>query len=109
MTQLVQAEVLPGANSDLTAARTTFARLGAAPALARADAIASRKSNTGELSLRELEIVCLVAQGLTDKEVAARLFISPRTVDGHMRRMFAKLDVPSRTAMAALAVRHGWI
>lgn len=56
---------------------------------------------------RELEVVRLVARGLTDKEVAAQLFISPRTVDNHLRNVFAKLDISSRAALASYAARRG--
>jgi DNA-binding CsgD family transcriptional regulator len=47
------------------------------------------------LSGRELEIVRLVSQGLTDRQIAAELRISPRTVDGHLRRIFGKVGVTS--------------
>jgi DNA-binding NarL/FixJ family response regulator len=44
----------------------------------------------------------LVAQGLSNREVAAHLFVSPRTVEFHLRQVFAKLHVTSRTELAAL-------
>lgn len=112
MTQLVRAEVLPGWSVDLAAARETFARLGATPALARADALLETRATAGApagLSARELEVVRLVAQGLTDKEIAGQLFISPRTVDGHLRRIFAKVGVVSRAALATRAAQRGWV
>jgi DNA-binding CsgD family transcriptional regulator len=58
------------------------------------------------LSQRELEVVKLICGGLTDREVAAQLSISPRTVDGHLRRIFAKTGVHSRTALAIWAVQR---
>jgi non-specific serine/threonine protein kinase len=58
------------------------------------------------LTQRETEIVCLVAQGLTDRDIASRLAISPRTVDTHLRRIFSKVHVTSRAGLAAWAVRH---
>lgn len=59
------------------------------------------------LTGREREIVRLVTAGLTDREVAVRLHISPRTVDTHLRNVFKKLGVPSRTGLVAWAFRHG--
>ncbi|HWI63229.1 MAG TPA: AAA family ATPase [Symbiobacteriaceae bacterium] len=100
----------PGALEGLRQARETFARLGAAPALAEAEAALEqglRASLPDGLTEREAEVVRLVAQGLTDKEIGARLFISPKTVDGHLRNIFNKVGVSSRTALATYAARHG--
>ena len=58
------------------------------------------------LSQRELEIVRLVAQGFTDKQIADELHISPRTVDGHLRRIFVRVGVTSRSALTAWGIRH---
>lgn len=117
MTRLSQAEALAGAPADLSAVRATLERLGARPALARLEAFAGAQPNarapesarTIVLSSRELEVARLVARGLSDKEIAVRLTISPRTVDGHLRRIFAKAGVSSRAALAAHAVRQGWL
>jgi DNA-binding NarL/FixJ family response regulator len=49
----------------------------------------------------------LVARGLTDAEVGAQLFISPRTVARHLQSTYNKLGVNSRTAAAAFAFEHG--
>jgi predicted ATPase/class 3 adenylate cyclase/DNA-binding CsgD family transcriptional regulator len=58
------------------------------------------------LTEREIEILRLVAQGLTDALVAERLVISPRTVQGHLRSIYGKLDVTSRTAATRFAIEH---
>jgi predicted ATPase/DNA-binding CsgD family transcriptional regulator len=58
------------------------------------------------LSTREVEVLRLVAQGLTNAEVADRLIISPRTVSAHLRSIFSKLDVRSRAAATRFAVEH---
>jgi DNA-binding CsgD family transcriptional regulator len=58
------------------------------------------------LSARELEVVSLVAAGLTDRWIGQRLGISHRTVDNHLRRIFAKVGVITRSALAALATRE---
>jgi len=59
-----------------------------------------------QLSRRELEIARLVAEGLTNREVAARLFISERTVDGHLEHVREKLEVNTRAQIAAWVVRQ---
>ncbi|MET0837561.1 MAG: AAA family ATPase [Marmoricola sp.] len=62
---------------------------------------ASGVGDLGSLSPREREIAELVAQGCTNMEMAARLFLSEKTVESHLSRTFAKLDVRSRSALAA--------
>jgi DNA-binding CsgD family transcriptional regulator len=52
-------------------------------------------------------VLRLVAQGLTNPQVAARLFLSPRIVEQHLRAIYNKLGVPTRAAATALAVSHG--
>ena len=59
-------------------------------------------STTDELTAQELQIVHLVAQGLSNREVAAQLFLSTRTIDFHLRNVFRKLNISSRTQLARL-------
>ena len=59
-------------------------------------------STTDELTAQELQIVHLVAQGLSNREVAAQLFLSSRTIDFHLRNVFRKLNISSRTQLARL-------
>ena len=59
------------------------------------------------LTAREVEVLRLVALGLSDAQVAERLFVSRPTVKAHLRSIYAKLDVPSRTAAARVAAEHG--
>ena len=61
------------------------------------------------LSARECEILCLVAQGLSNPEIAERLFISHRTVANHVAKVFRKLHVNDRTHAVLLAARSGLI
>jgi predicted ATPase/DNA-binding CsgD family transcriptional regulator len=59
------------------------------------------------LTAREAEVLLLLAEGLSDREIAEALFLSPRTVGVHVTHILAKLGVDSRTAAAAFAVRSG--
>jgi DNA-binding CsgD family transcriptional regulator len=59
------------------------------------------------LTTREVEVLRLVAGGLTDAEVGDRLSISPRTVGQHLRSVYSKLDVRSRTEATRFAIEHG--
>jgi serine/threonine protein kinase/DNA-binding CsgD family transcriptional regulator len=61
-----------------------------------------------ELTPRELEVIQLLAEGLSNKEIARQLFISPRTVNFHLDNIYSKLDVSSRTEAAIYALRQGW-
>jgi DNA-binding NarL/FixJ family response regulator len=58
------------------------------------------------LTTREVEVLLLVAQGLSDAQVAAQLVISPRTVNSHLTSIYNKLGVDSRTAASRFAVEH---
>ena len=59
------------------------------------------------LSEREIEILQLVSQGKSNKEIAAELFISVNTVKVHLANIFAKIDVSSRTEATLYAIEHG--
>jgi two-component system NarL family response regulator len=61
------------------------------------------------LTSREIEVLTLLAHGRTNKEIAAKLFISETTVKGHLRNVFAKLNVLSRTEATSTALRRGLI
>ncbi|MBI2913790.1 MAG: alpha/beta fold hydrolase [Chloroflexi bacterium] len=59
------------------------------------------------LTPREREIVDLVVRGLTNRQIADELYLSEKTVGNHVGRILVKLDLPSRTRLAAYAVEHG--
>jgi DNA-binding CsgD family transcriptional regulator len=61
------------------------------------------------LTFREQEVLALLCQRLTDAEIAARLFLSPRTVNHHVANVLGKLGVANRREAAALAARRGLI
>ena len=54
-------------------------------------------------------VVQRVAEGLSDRQIASRLGISPRTVDNHLRHVFEKVGVSSRTALATWALRSALV
>ncbi len=62
-----------------------------------------------QLTPREMEVIQLLAEGLSNKEIAQMLFISPRTVNFHLDNIYSKLGVNSRTEAAIYALRRGWI
>jgi DNA-binding CsgD family transcriptional regulator len=93
------------ARSQLRSALVTFERLGARPWADRAanelratgeQARRRDPSTLGELTPQELQIARLVADGATNREVAAQLFVSPKTVEYHLHKVFGKLAIVSR-------------
>jgi DNA-binding CsgD family transcriptional regulator len=100
----------------LNEARGICIRIGAAPALARADVLAARLNvkpsadpAPAGLTPREVEVLRLLAQRLTDKEIAETLFLGPRTVQSHVAHIFAKLGVANRREAADEARRRGLV
>jgi DNA-binding CsgD family transcriptional regulator len=59
------------------------------------------------LSAREVEVMRMIAEGLTDREIAARLFLSVRTVEAHVLRVRNRLGVKTRTAAVSVAMARG--
>lgn len=105
------------ARREAAAAREAFETLGAHHDAARAGRIAGGAPAAGSaappgpspLTRREAEIVGLIAEGLGDKEIADRLHLSEHTVHRHVANALTKLDVPSRAAAVAKAMRLGLI
>ena len=101
------------ARPHLRAALGRFEQIGARPweARARSELRASGErarrrdpSTRDQLTPQELHIARLVATGNTNPEIAAQLFLSPRTVDYHLRKVFVKLDISSRTELAQIVL-----
>lgn len=93
---------------DLAAA----VRTAAAGRSALAPAVAMRlmdrmRQPASTLSSREIEVLELVADGLSNQQIAARLFVSQATVKSHLVHIYSKLGADSRTAAVAVAVRRG--
>jgi DNA-binding CsgD family transcriptional regulator len=100
-----------GARLELEAARETYVRLGAAADLARIGRTPGldRAANSHELTQRELEVLRLLSAGDTNKQIAARLVLSVRTVDRHVSNIYTKLGVSSRAAATGYAHQHGLV
>jgi DNA-binding CsgD family transcriptional regulator len=101
------------AREHLRAALAVFEELGAAPLAERAaqelrasGETARRRdvSTATDLTAQERQVAALIQQGLSNKDAAARLFVSPRTVDFHLRNVFSKLGVTSRGELTQLAL-----
>jgi DNA-binding CsgD family transcriptional regulator len=123
-TQLLYGEALrrarrrAEARGHLRAAFTTFDQLGAGPWAERArtelrasgeTARQRNPSTLDKLTPQELQIVRFVGQGATNREVAAQLFLSPRTIDYHLRQIFTKLGISSRAELIRIRVDQGAI
>jgi DNA-binding CsgD family transcriptional regulator len=104
------------ARVPLRSALETFERLGATPwsERARAELTASGET-TGrrdpyaaeQLTPQELQVALVVARGATNKEAGASLFLSPKTIETHLGRVYRKLNVRSRTELAHLLGSEG--
>jgi DNA-binding CsgD family transcriptional regulator/tetratricopeptide (TPR) repeat protein len=99
------------ARETLAQAIVTFDAMGAVLWAARARTemarLSGRAPNVGELSTTELTVAQLVASGMTNREAAAELFVTVRTVESTLTRVYAKLGVRSRTQLAAHLQREG--
>jgi DNA-binding CsgD family transcriptional regulator len=119
-------EAVALADGDEAAQRAAlgiFDRLGAGPAAERlrqalrASGVrgiprgprASTRENAAGLTNRQLEVLALIADGLSNSEIAERLFISPKTVDHHVGAVLAKLDAGTRAEAASRAIHSGLI
>lgn len=118
------------ARLEREAARAVFAELGAAPALSALEQSLPEQSvpgapgartapapaagndaghspDAGPLTARETEVIRLLADGLSNRDIAVELFISEKTVARHLSNIFTKLGLTSRSAATAYAYRHG--
>jgi DNA-binding NarL/FixJ family response regulator len=68
-----------------------------------------RRVHAGGLSSREVEVLVLLARGMTKKQIARDLTISAKTVSAHVEHIYAKLGVCSRSGAALFAMRHGLV
>lgn len=99
-----------GATSDLDRlpADTAEDAASAPASIAGSERRAKRsREATHGLSAREIEVLRLVARGMTNEAIAILLFLSERTVDRHVSNIFTKIDVASRAAATAFAYENG--
>jgi DNA-binding CsgD family transcriptional regulator len=94
--------------NEFDVARAVFLDLGAEPDLATL-AVLSGTTAFGPLTARETEVLRLVSAGLTNRAIAARLYLSEKTVARHLSNIFAKLGLPSRAAATAYAYENGLV
>jgi NarL family two-component system response regulator LiaR len=66
-------------------------------------------AQAAELSEREMEILRLAAKGMSNQDIAGKLFLSRRTIQAHLSNIFTKMDVGSRTEAVLQAMRKGWL
>lgn len=115
LAELVQADDPALARAEVRTAAEAFAWLGASAELDRATALLrtlggparTGARRVGSLTDREAEVLALIAQGLTNPQIAERLFISRKTASHHVSNVLAKLGVRSRAEAAAWAAAHG--
>jgi DNA-binding NarL/FixJ family response regulator len=100
-----------GASADLEfeAARSVLEELGAKPDLDRLARLADTSRPGGPLSRRENDVLTLVASGKTNRLIAIELCISEKTVARHLTNIFTKLQLSTRTEVAAYAYKHGLV
>jgi DNA-binding CsgD family transcriptional regulator len=65
-----------------------------------------RPVNPGGLTRREVDVLRLAAKGLTTRQIADRLYISPKTADHHIQHIYGKINVSTRAAAALWAMQH---
>lgn len=82
---------------------------GLRPRHLHAVAVAPQRDALAALSERELEVVRLVAEGLSNKEISSRLSLSDKTVKNHISHILAKMNLTARTQVAVYAIRAGLV
>jgi DNA-binding CsgD family transcriptional regulator len=97
-----------GAQLELEAARSVFEQLGAGPDVERVTGLLPNAiaATGGGLTAREIEVLSLIAAGKSNRDIAAALVISERTVARHVSNIFSKLGVTSRAAATSFALRR---
>jgi DNA-binding CsgD family transcriptional regulator len=121
LTLLVLADVLrargalSAARAQIKTIRALCTPIGAILAITQADALEARLPATratppaalpAELTVREAEVLRLLATGMTNAEIARELSLSPRTIDAHLTTIYSKLDVTTRGAAIRFALDH---
>jgi DNA-binding CsgD family transcriptional regulator len=71
--------------------------------------VARRRTQVAGLTAREVDVLRLVARGLSNKEIASRLVVTPKTVGNHIEHIYTKIGVSNRAGAALFAMRHGLV
>jgi len=95
-----------GARESFAAARAQFDAIGARLGASDIDDASKRPARPGGLTEREAEVLGLVAKGWSNKDIAAELSLSAKTVSRHLSNIFTKIDVSTRSAATAYAFQH---
>lgn len=95
--RLVEAEVVAG----------RLERAAVDAVLAAAGQPVPKRAHPHDLTEREVEVLCLVARGRSNKQVAQRLGVSPKTIDNHVQHIYEKIGVSTRSGATIFAMRHG--
>jgi HD-GYP domain-containing protein (c-di-GMP phosphodiesterase class II) len=103
---LDDAEAARALRAEVRAGRLDAAAVDAVLAAA-GQRVGRRRDGPAGLTAREVEVLCLLARGLSNKEIGARLVITPKSAGNHVEHIYAKLGVSSRAAAGLYAMRHG--
>lgn len=98
-----------GAELAFSSSLAVFERLGATVESARTSELMSARRPVAGLTAREVEVLRLVAAGKSNREIAAELYLSVKTIARHLSNIFGKIDVSSRAAATAFAYEQGLI
>jgi len=92
--------------AEAEAGRLDYAAVGFVTAAAGEGLEPAQPANPGGLSDREMEVLCLIARGHTNRKVGDQLFISPKTVGRHVENIYAKIGVSTRAGATVYAMEH---
>lgn len=91
----------------IVAAGETYVDPRVAGGLLRRRSLSNGRPSLDELSVRETEVIRLIAEGLSNKEISGRLSLSEKTVKNHISRIFSKLNIYARAQAAVYAIKMG--
>lgn len=93
----------------MVAAGHTYVDPRVAGGLLRRRSMSNGRADLNELSVREIDVIRLIAEGLSNKEISDRLTLSEKTVKNHISRIFSKLNICARTQAAVHAIKTGLV
>ena len=100
-------DVLIGLNTRLDHGQDVDAEAVEAVLAAAGHRVSRRRDGPFGLTAREVDVLRLLAAGLSNKEIAQRLVITPKTVGNHVEHIYAKIDIRSRAGVGLFAMQHG--